>query len=695
MPEQPPARREGQILVGIFCVLLLAHLWFVTRSWNSGFLAGHEFRQTQTGLITHFIDRQNDFSLLYEAPIVGKPWVSVLLEVPIYQWSVVGLSRLTDLPHHVAARTISVACFYLTLPAAFLLLGRMGLVSRERRLFVVGMILPCPLYIFYSRAFLIDSMALMGSAWWLYAFVRMMERRRWTWFVFATLTGTLAALVKSAVYAVWLLPGAAYGAWLLWGELRTRRWGPAAETVFWGLAGVIVPLGTLRWWITLTDPLKEAHASAWIFTSKNLVQGNWGFSDLAAGLAPKTWGILSDRWAEGIMAPWLLLVLLAAGLIGLPRVRWPVLGLAGVFFVSQFLFPWAYAYQDYYFYSCALFLCAAFGWLFLGVLDSRLPRWLCWPLLVVPVAACLQTYIRGYYPQQVAPTNGGFSYTMAIRDHLPADSVIVVAGADWSAIIPYYSQRKALMIRAGLENDPAYLDRAFAELHDEDVAALVLVDAMKGHRVVIERAAAALGLDRTPSAIHPRAEIYCSLRHRERFKESLSKINNYGDIINPPLPPAAPITQKLRRIDPAFVEVDYPQVSPAPLRAYFEHGLGHVWPEPEKERAIFAHPSCDLWLKAPRGATRIEWDAGMLEESYLREGPKTDGIELVISGIIGGTEREIFRRELDPVGRPEDRGKLKLVIPFEPASGEFLRFSARPRQGAAYDWLYWSRIEVK
>ncbi|MDQ5981167.1 MAG: hypothetical protein QG602_4145, partial [Verrucomicrobiota bacterium] len=62
---------------------------------------------------------------------------------------------------------------------------------------------------------------------------------------------------------------------------------------------------------------------------------------------------------------------------------------------------------------------------------------------------------------------------------------------------------------------------------------------------------------------------------------------------------------------------------------------------------------------------------------------------------IGGTEREIFRRELDPVGRPEDRGKLKLVIPYEPASGEFLRFSARPRQGAAYDWLYWSRIEVK
>ncbi|RXK55443.1 hypothetical protein ESB00_05960 [Oleiharenicola lentus] len=695
MPEQPPARREGQILVGIFCVLLLGHFWLVTRSWSSGFLAGHEFRQTQTGLITHFIDRQNDFSLLYEAPIVGKPWVSVLLEVPIYQWSVVGLSRLLDLPHHVAARAISLGCFYLTLPAAFLLLGRMGLVSRTRRLFVVGLILPCPLYIFYSRAFLIDAMALMGSAWWLYAFVRMMERRRWTWFLFATFAGTLAALVKSAVYAVWLIPGAAYGAWLLWSDLRTRQWGRSADTVFWGLAGVLVPLGTLRWWITVTDPIKEAHASAWIFTSKNLVQGNWGFSDLAAGLAPKTWGILSNRWAEGIMAPWLLLTLLVAGLVALPRVRWPALGLAGVFFVSQFLFPWAYAYQDYYFYSCALFLCAAFGWMFLGALDSRLPRWVCWPLLIVPVAANLHTYFRSYYPQQVAPTDGGFSYTLAIRDYLPQDTVIIISGADWSAIIPYYAQRKALMIRAGLENDAAYLDRAFGELMDEDVAALVLVGAQRGNKAIAARAAAAFNLEREPTAIHPLAEIYCSLRYRDRFKESLRKVNNYGDIINPPLPPVTPGPQKPQAVLAAYAMSDYPKISPAPLRAYFEQGLGYVWPEPEKEKAIFAHPACDLWIKPPRGATHIEWDAGLVEEAYTREGAKTDGVELTITAIMGGAEREIFRRELDPANQPGDRGKLKLVIPHEPVPGEILRFSARPRQGSAFDWLYWARIEVK
>lgn len=694
MPEPSPAQREGRILIGIFCVFLLGHAWLVTRSWNSGFLAGHEFRQTQTALITHFIDRQDDFSLLYEAPIVGKPWVSVLLEVPLYQWSVVGLSRVTGLSHHVTARTISLTCFYLTLPAVFLLLHRLGLESKPRRLFVVGMILMCPLYIFYSRAFLIDAMALMGSAWWLFAFVRMMDRRRWTWFVFTTLAGTAAALVKSAVYAVWLLPGAAYGAWLLWEDLRARRWAMSAETVFWGLAGVAVPLGALRWWIMLTDPIKAAHASAWIFTSKNLVQGNWGFSDLAAGLAPKTWSILADRWHEAIMAPWLLLVLLGAGLAFLPRVRRPVLGLAGVFFLSQFLFPWAYAYQDYYFYSCALFLSAAFGWLFLGLLDSRVPRWLCWPLLAVPVAAQLHTYFQGYYPQQVAPTDGGFSYTLALRDHLPRDSVIVVAGADWSAIIPYYSQHKALMIRAGLENDVAYLERAFAELQDENVSALVLVGAQRGNYTVINRAADALGVDRVPSVIHPQAEIYCNLRYRELFKEGIRKLNNYGDILNPPSP-AGPAPQKPQPVRPALAGDEYPQVRPAPIREYFEHGLSYVWPEPEKVKTLFAHPSCDLWIRAPRGARRIEWDLGMMPEAYTREGSKTDGVELVVAGIHGGVERVIFQRRLDPVNQAADRGIVSLVIPFEAAPGEILRFSARRGSGAAFDWLYWRRIEVK
>ncbi|HKB56763.1 MAG TPA: hypothetical protein VKC51_04170, partial [Lacunisphaera sp.] len=528
MPDRNPSRRENMILVGIFLGAVMAHGWLATRNWIAGFMPGHEFRQAQTAITTYYIDRQNNFSLLYETPIVGKPWAAILLEVPVYEWSVVLLSRATGLPHFMAARTISLTCFYLMLPAVYLLLGYFSL-SRPRRLLVLALILTCPVYIFYSRAFLMESMELMCCAWFLLGYVWMMERRRWPWFVVATVAGTGAALIKSATLAVWLLPAAGYAAWMLGREVRARLgWSAPLQTVFWGLAGVVVPLGALHLWIDLTDPIKAVHASGWIFTSKNLTQGNWGLVDFAARFSPNLWGVLAERWREAIMLPWLILGGLASGLVFLPRVRWPALALAAVFFLAQLLFPFAYAYQDYYFYACAVFLLAAFGFVLSGLLDSRLPRWLCWLVLAVPFVAQLHTYWRGYYPSQMVQSNGGFPFTEALRDVVPKDSVIIVAGADWAAMIPLYAEHKALMIRNGLVQDTAYLNRAFADLADEDVSALVLVGDQRSNRVVLDLAVATFGLDAVPIFSYDIADVYCSVRYLEQVRVGLKLRGNYG-----------------------------------------------------------------------------------------------------------------------------------------------------------------------
>src|SRR5258708_4343361 len=140
------------------------------------------------------------------------------------------------------------------------------------------------------------------------------------------------------------------------------------------------------------------------------------------------------------MSRWLIGLGLVAGL-ALPTVRWRVLGTGGMFLLAQCLFPFAYAYQDYYFYACAVFLNAAFGFLLLGLLDSRVPRWCGWLVLLVPFAAELNTYWRGYRPLQMVQSNGGFPFTEALRDLVPQESVIIVAGADWAAMIPLYAQR--------------------------------------------------------------------------------------------------------------------------------------------------------------------------------------------------------------------------------------------------------------
>ena len=695
MSAPNPERRTNLILAGVFLAALVAHAWWVTRNWTAGFMPGHEFRQTQTAITSYYIDQQDNFSLLYETPIVGKPWVSILMEVPIYEWAVVGLSRLAHVPHVVAARTISLACFYLMLPALYLLLGRLGLAA-PRRLLVLALTLVCPLYIFYSRAFLMDSMELMCCAWFLFGFVRMMDRRRWQWFVLTMVAGTGAALVKSATLAVWLWPPALYTGWLLGRDLRSRAgWAAPAETAFWAVAGVIVPLGALRWWIALTDPLKVAHASAWIFTSENLSLGNWGLTDLHARFSPPVWRILAGRWGEGIMPSWLLLTLVGAGLLFLPKVRWPALAMAGMFFWAQLLFPYAYAYQDYYFYSCAVFLAAALGFFLSGLLDSRLPRWLVWPLLAVPFAAQIATYRGNYYPQQLVKSDGGFAFTTALRDFLPKDSVIIVVGADWSAIVPYYAQRKALMVRNGLEFNQAYLRRAFADLADEEVSALVLFRELRTNQEFINLAASRFDLDaRSPTFTSATVDVYVARPYARAVRAGLQDKVRFTEI-TVPAPPEDTGAKGAEPVTPEIARGALAGITPAPYQMrFFLGGAGRQGRGGDS--VIIAQPDSDVWLVPPANATQIHWGFGVFPGAYEKAEGRTDGVEFSIwVEQPDGQERRIYRRLLDPWAEPADRGDQHAVVAYTPRPGERLRFTSGPGGGSAFDWAYWTGIEVK
>lgn len=679
----------------LFAVALLGHGWLVTRNWTAGFMPGHEFRQTQTALISHYIDQENNFSPLYETPLVGKPWVSILLEVPIYEWSVVGLSRATGWSHVVAARTISLTCFYLFLPAVYLLLGRFGL-TPPRRLLCLVPVLACPVYIFYSRAFLVEAMELMCCGWFLYGYLQMMDRRRWTWFLLATVAGTGAALIKGSTLAVWLLPAAAYVVAQLWREWRSRAGaGALAQTVFWGLAGVTVPLGMLHLWIELTDPIKAQHATAWIFTAKDLSTGNWGLENIGARFSAETWGTLLQRWREALMPPWLVGLMLVTGLLAMPKQRWRVAGWAAVFFTAQLLFPFAYALQEYYFYACAVFLGVALGFIMVGLLDTRLPRWLVWALVAVVPVAQLHTYWTVYRDQQVIPVSGDIFYAKALRLHTPKDSVIVISGNDWAAMGPYYAQRRALMILNGHVDDRAYLTRVFSDLGNEDVAALVLAREQRGNTMLRDLAVAMFDLEPTPTFTSPREDIYCNRRYAHLIKDQIRNAGYYHELKIPSPGAPAPYATELTWLNPAAAKsILDGLVSPLPLRVRSEFGLGSF--DLNGRRVLNAHPETDFWLKPAVGAQRIEWDFGMLDVAWQRDGDKTDGVECTITSLRRGeAPRVIYRRELTPVARVEDRGLQRLSMVYHPDPGEYLWFRTGPLHGKAFDWTYWAKIEVK
>lgn len=690
LPSGPAAARP--VLVGLFVVALALHLFLATRNWHSGFLIGHEFRQTLTAINTHYIDAQDNFTPRYESPVLGKPWV-IPLEFPLYEWSVAGLSRLTGWPHFQSARTISLTCFYLCLPAVFLLLGHCG-VSPPRRLLVLALILTCPLYIFYSRAFLMESMELMCSVWFLLAFVRTMERRHAGWLLFCALSGTGAALIKNTTFFVWLLPAAAFGAWCLWTDLR-RRAGPRAiaATLAWGLGTVVAPATALLAWIRFTDAIKATHASAHILTSTSLSTDNFQLYNLLYRLTPGNWSRLMARWDEAIMPPWIIGAVLALSLWGAPAARRQLLLALVCFLAGQSLFPNAYAHHDYYFYACAFFVLAALGFGLLGLLDSHWPRWLVWLIALVPAVAGLNTYRQSYATWQNVRSAGGSGLTEAIKAYTPPGSVIIIAGANWVPIIPYYSQRKALMIRNGLEWDWAYQDRAYGDLAGEDVSALVLVGDQRTNDELRRRTVARFGLDDAATFTHYDAEVYLNRRYRENAVLRLRQPHGLDGIATTarPVDQTNPLAADPTMVAPGVGATVFPMMSPAPVSYRMRFGLSVI--QLGAHQVLGAHPDSELTFAVPPGATRLECVYGILPEAYDKG---TNGVSFSAAWELpDGGRREIYRRLLSPSDDPRDRGDQSAKVALGPIpAGARLVLLTGTNGNENFDWAYWGEIRI-
>jgi hypothetical protein len=688
-------------VVVFFVILMMGHFGLATANWESGFMIGHEFRQAQTAIITDYIDRQDNFSLYYETPILGRPW-AFPFEFPFYQWCVVGLKRALDLPDFQAARAVSLASFYLTLPALFLLLGSFKL-PRAERLVVLAPLLVCPIYIFYSRSFLIDPMAAMFSAWFLAAFGRSLEERRWWWFLLATVAASLGILIKSVVFAVWLFPAALWGAGVLWQDLRgqvgRRR---LLGTLGWGIGPVVLPAWLLHQWIVYTDALKWSHPAAYQFTSQELSQGNFGTFSASARLDPETWQILAQRWGETVGAAWFIGLTLAVGLVLNLRHWKAILGLVGLWLFGQLAFPYAYAFQDYYFFAGTFFLMLAFGFIIRGfLLSPRLPLAAAFMLSLLPLGAMVHTYWHGYGEMQRVKSNGGSGLTAMLRDMLPADSVIIGIGFDWSATIPYYSGHRALMVRQAQSFDLEYLKGAIFDLREDDIGALLITKEMQTRAPdVVEAVVARLGFGAEPILRFEHGgesiDIYVNPLH---LTEILSRMGPNGGSSYPHVSlledkvPDAGFWAGDRPISAGSARLAFPMISEVVTR--FKIFLGYRRYRLAEGDFINFHPDASIWVDPTTRAGTIRWRYGIFEDAWNRVGDRTDGVTFtVVAEDEAGQQREIFSRRLDPFKNEADRGIIASEFSHALAAGEMLRFSSDGGPSDAFDWAFLVEIEI-
>lgn len=681
-----PSLVERRVALGIFLLTLAFHFWGVSVGWRSKNLPGVEFRQAQTALSAHWILEENDFSPAYPTPVLGRPW-SIPMEFPLYQWTTVIVSKVTNWSLTKAGRAVSIACFYLCLPAIFLLLDRWRVAVGWRWL-VLAVVATCPFYIFYARAFLIETMALMFSLWFWVAFERAVAGRSSTWLIVAMLTGAGAGLVKVTTFMLYLVPTGVWAAMRLW---ASRREGWTREAA-WMFAAVTLPFAATLWWLDFADATKALNPLAAFIESGNLRDFNFGTTATRFGAA--MWQMKLRIIAEELT--WLPLLGLAAVMVGLARgARWREIGAClGCFALVLVVFPVLYALHDYYYVANAVLLLIALGLAVVAFAEASRVRWAVWALFAVMLAGQIWRYVDHYYPTQSRISEGGSGLTMALRALTEPDEVIVILGEDWSSITPYYARRKALMLRDDVARDREKVEQALARLDGQKIGALLIVGEADGREWLIDRASIR-GLAREPLCHWRDVAVYLPVERQTRSMHTLLD-NNYHEVR---LAPGVHVPRE--HLAGKWCDV-------APLRRWERQPFSEMKPEPVRFFSSFgpnmdgsggqyrygAHPVTRLVFALPAGPHTLRTSLQMSPDAYrqdLADSEATDGVEVALAVLEpDGTRRVVDSRIFNPRKQREDRGNQRpLEISFALAqAGEVeLFFGPGPSGRDTKDWI--------
>jgi hypothetical protein len=665
---------------------------------------GNGFRQTQTAVTAMFVQREHNFSLSYPTPVLGKPW-SVPFEFPLYQWTVAVVSDTTGLSLIKCGRLVSAVCFFLSLPALWLLLRRMG-EGRRGRAVALGLVLTCPLMIFYARAFLIETMALMFSLWFLAAFVGAVEKRSYGWLVLANIAGVGAGLVKVTTFLVYLVPAALWSAWWLVGEWRRsrsvasrERWRGLFPWLAWCAGATALPFAATYAWVMFSDHVKALNPGARHLVSSTMYGYNFG--DWRYRSDPAIWAahwrtILTEILPLGTLgALTVLAVLHCRG----RRLAW-LAGCAGLFLLAPAVFPVLYAWHEYYFTAVAVLPMLGAGLVLGAVVESTLPRWRVWAAVLVVLGLQIQTYMRVHRPQQLEEPRGSNDLAEALRYTTAPDDVLVIAGEDWSSVTPFYAQRRALMLRRDMERDWPYVDESFANLSNEHVAALILRGAQRENRVLLEKAEACLGINPNPVFRWRDALVYV---RPENVDVVMSRIRQMGLAEIEPLRGGGPVlpaettiweadcmTEKQKQ---AFVPMGAP-----PLRYLSQFGVGAG--QLDGRACTGAHPTTRIWFPVTAGRHEVTVEFAILPSAFagLRREDATDGVEFVVAATRGDKERRLlFSRLVNPFDEPADRGWQRETVAADFEAGESLVLETLPgpEGNLNRDWCCWGRLEIR
>ncbi len=447
-------RTEALYFFVIFLISLAVHFCVSLIGWNN-LLYQYGFRQTQTAITTYYIIKEG-FKLNYITPILGAPW-SIPFEFPLFQWMVAIIVVAFKTPIDQTGRFLSLVFFYLSLVPLYAIL-KVYLKKAGYVFIILSLVLLNPIYLFWSRTFMIESLALFLAILFCWLVIKLFQTNKTKFFILVSIVGSLAALVKITTFIVLCMPMAFLFIYFFFreGDKILFSWKKLKKYLLYGIFIFIIPIMVAFIWTHFADAQKSINPLAEFLTSKALT--GWNFGTLAQRIDLLTWkNIFKNSLIPvktfgsvnlgNFLIPGFFLFLILFFYFA-KYCRKEIL-LALIFFLSgPLIFMNLYFVHEYYFYANNLFLSILLGFLIISFHKNEKSRvryfgiFILFPFLLMSM---FLQYKDTYYPVQVSKEYPIVRGVDTIKKYTKPDDIIFIYGQDWDSTFSYYAERKTIM----------------------------------------------------------------------------------------------------------------------------------------------------------------------------------------------------------------------------------------------------------
>ena len=417
---------------------------------------------------------------MYETPVLGPPWI-IPMEFPLYQWIVGAVVQLTNLELDQAGRATSIALFYLSFPPLLSLLKDLK-VKPEFRRACCALFLGSPLFLVFSRTFMIESTAFFLSITYLAFVSRYFCKGSWLAAALALTFGILAAVTKVTTFAGFLLAAG----FLTLGYLREHRGNLAKRSMVPTIFFAALPCVVVKIWLHLADLKKALNPFANdLLLGAGVNQFEWNYGTLNQRFSIEMLLAL-QRDFDNIFGFWpipiILLLLLSKNFLRTPSSVFLLL----IYVLGYFVLTNVYIVHNYYAYANAGFFIVMLSLLFNKTAENETRQ----SITAAGFVLLFTSQIFGYhsYWRSVVQTNQTQHRKTAesVQTLTSEDQAFAIFGYDWSSVLPYYSQRRALAVPFKYENDYETILESFSAMPQGKPALILFCSRYRGSGVAPE-----------------------------------------------------------------------------------------------------------------------------------------------------------------------------------------------------------------